>query len=88
MSDDIITRARKEWCESPEPANYPASRLQRYTAPCPPEVVAALLDVLIDSAGTAYCGACGKLAHMKEHDPRCCVGVAEAVITRALEGKT
>jgi len=73
---DLITRARKEWCETPEPANYPASRLQRYTAPCPPEVVAALLDVL---------------EKLNEFDVRMSHGgrealLAEAAIARALEG--
>ena len=44
---DLITRARKKWCEvhkSPEDA--PDGEAWHYTLPCPPEVVAALLDVL------------------------------------------
>ena len=44
---DLITRARKEWLEvhkSPEDA--PDGEAWHYTLPCPPEVVAALLDVL------------------------------------------
>ena len=80
---DLITRARKEWCEL-QPGDCGDGPKANT---CPRPVVAALLDVLRDSAGTAYCGVCGKLAHMKEHDPRCCVGIAEAAITHALEGK-
>lgn len=86
--DDPITRARKEWCESPEPANYPASRLQRYTAPCPPEVVAALLDVLDRAIQHDHCPFCRPDGDGPfEHNQWCSVPKAEAAITRALEKK-
>jgi hypothetical protein len=74
---DLITRARTEWCESPEPANYPASRLQRYTAPCPPEVVAALLDVLESL----------RRSDVPIRESLRLAVLAEAAVTRALEGK-
>lgn len=48
MTDaDLLTRARRQWLEvhkSPEDA--PDGEAWHYTLPCPPEVIAALLDVL------------------------------------------
>lgn len=85
---NLITRARKEWLEvhkSPEGA--PDGEAWHYTLPCPPEVVAALLVVLHEAIGDAYCSGCGKLPHMKEHDEYCSVGKAEAAIAKALGEK-
>lgn len=83
---DLITRARKEW-------GYPDAGIydylpgpQRMTpTPCPPEVVAALLVLLHEAIGDAYCSGCGKLSHMKEHDEYCSVGKAEAAIAKGLK---
>lgn len=69
---DPITRARKEWCETPR---YPDTRMANI---CPPDVVAALLDVLDETAKAADCMR-GDLCNV--------VDAAEAVIARALEGK-
>lgn len=44
---DLITRARKEWCETHVAKDgAPDGHAWQYMQPCPPEVVAALLDVL------------------------------------------
>jgi hypothetical protein len=69
--NDPITRARKEWCEIHDPEGF------AHTNVCPTYVVAALLDVL---------------AYVVKQDPRMSLGgrealLAEAAITRALEGK-
>ena len=44
----LITRARKEWCEPRFGPGFPSSIVlaDAYYKSCPPEVVAALLDVL------------------------------------------
>lgn len=42
---DLITRARKEWCERREEETGNVTWFLE-PRPCPPEVVAALLDVL------------------------------------------
>jgi hypothetical protein len=73
--NDLITRARKEWCET-RPSPYSTS--DTVIRVCPPEVMAALLDVL---------------ESLRRHDVpireslRLAV-LAEAAVTRALEGKT
>jgi hypothetical protein len=82
--NDLIARARKEWCEPFTPRSTLSTPIWY---PCPPSVVAALLDVLADSEGTAYCYACGSLRNMPDHTADCPVGIALAAITRALEGE-
>jgi hypothetical protein len=76
---DLITRARKEWCEPSLFKPHAPHHLEAYhwVKPCPPEVVAALLDVV---------------EQLNEFDVRMSQGGhealrAEAAITRALEGK-
>jgi hypothetical protein len=83
--NDLITRARKEWCEAAavnvgsytEPLLY-----SRNPWPCPPEVVAALLDALT-WAKTEDC------APYANRVCDCCtaLGKIEDAITRALEEK-
>ena len=66
---DLITRARKEWLEvhkSPEDA--PDGEAWHYTLPCPPEVVAALLEVL----AWAKTHACAPYAN---RDCACCTAL-------------
>ena len=80
---DLITRARKKWCEPRvEDALDCTLVFHRPPVSCPPEVVAALLDVLKEARQT-HGGRSG--------DPECneCVAVdaAEAALTRALEQK-
>lgn len=75
---DPITRARKEWVDERTgrtiPHGYPCAIPPER---CPPEVVAALLDVLMD----AYQG-------VDPFDGKATSGhSAVAIITRALEGK-
>jgi hypothetical protein len=89
---DLITRARKEWCEPPvSEATITHYGTKIITTPtgslCPRSVVSALLDLLKDSVGPAYCAACGKLWDRQDHTADCPAGIAEAAITRALEGK-
>ena len=87
---DLITKARKEWCEPPASE----TTLTHYGtkiivtpkgSSCPPSVVAALLDVLEGEIYNDYCCICGE--HTSWHKHGCRVTVAEAAITRALEGK-
>ena len=69
---DPITRARKEWCERHAGGGH------KYVNVCPEEVVAALLDVLMD----AYQG-------VDPFDGKATSGhSAVAIITRALEGNS
>jgi hypothetical protein len=81
---DLITKARKEWCEfSQRVPAPPGLGLERYyghlSGPthCPPEVVAALLDV-VESL---------RRHDLPIHDAIRLAILAEAAITRALEGK-
>lgn len=77
---DQITRARKEWCETPR---YPDTRMANI---CPPEVVAALLAVLrLVCPPDQPCFECSGVDG--SHTEDCTSGKAEAAITRALEGK-
>jgi hypothetical protein len=81
---DLITRARKEWCESRFGPNFPSD----WTTPdhshhqCPPDVVAALLD-LRNAVHRNHGG--------RKRDDECdeCIAMdaVDAAITRALEGK-
>lgn len=75
---DTITRARKEWCESRFGPGFPSSIVlaDAYYKSCPPEVVAALLDVLEKLNELDV-----RLSHGGREALR-----AEAAITRALEG--
>jgi hypothetical protein len=72
---DLIARARKEWCEKHIETTGPFDWFKE-PPPCPPEVVAALLDVLE--------GMTKRDVHVSE--PFRLAVVAEAAITRALEG--
>jgi hypothetical protein len=98
---DLITRARKEWCERHFAMTRFSGERHIETDPplffCPPDVVAALLDVLreakADGCGT-YCTICGgerKFTGIRtwtfKHTTDCAIVKAEAAITRALEGK-
>ena len=75
---DLITRARKEWCETHVAKDSaPDGHAWQYMQPCPPEVVAALLDVL----RTAQQGLDPYSIRVRHGQ------AAEAAITRALEGK-
>jgi len=81
---DLITRARKEWCETHVAKDgAPDGHAWQYMQPCPPEVVAALLDVLEGEMYNDYCCICGK--HTSRHEPGCRVPVAEAAIAKGLK---
>ena len=94
--NDPITRARKEWCEPRvEDALDCTLVFHRPPVSCPPEVVAALLDVLSEAkaegCGT-YCTICGGEREFTgirtwtfKHNTYCKLVAAEAAITRALE---
>lgn len=76
---DLITRSRKEWCESVPGGRDPLTGglVPNYRI-CPPSVVAALLTVLLD----AYRG-------VDPFDGKATSGHrALAAITRALEGES
>jgi len=91
---DLIQKARKEWCEQ----SFFMTRFsgEKYIdtnsalRPCPPEVVAALLDVLsnyreaLDADDMRVC--CGVRCY-KPHEENCSVLLTEAAISRALEQK-
>lgn len=81
---DLITRARKEWCETHVAKDgAPDGHAWQYMQPCPPEVVAALLDVLDEVFRADSCVSC--FGHrVYKHRPGCLVKQAEATITRAL----
>jgi len=97
---DLITRARKEWCG---PQNYDVldSTVVLNYGPrrCPPEVVAALLDVLQESHEYGYgpdgepqCVICageyrvtGLHSWAFNHATSCALAKAEAAIAKALE---
>ena len=82
---DLITRARKEWCEIHDPEGF------AHTNVCPTYVIAALLDVQVDYTNTCDSGECVmpccQTPSYKPHQPTCVLVLAEAAITRALEGK-
>jgi molybdopterin biosynthesis enzyme MoaB len=79
---DLITRARKEWCE---PAGQHPVFGNAFNQ-CPPEVVAALLDVyLLVCPPDQQCVECN--GGRGNHKDDCTAGAVEAAITRALEGK-
>ena len=66
---DLITRARKEWCETHVAKDgAPDGHAWQYMQPCPPEVVAALLDVL----AWAKTHACAPYAN---RDCACCTAL-------------
>ena len=75
---DLITRARKEWCEIHDPEGF------AHTNVCPTYVVAALLDVL--GSGGCDCSTGGNDLS-DDHSAVCNLRLAEAAITHALEGK-
>ena len=77
---DLITKARKEWCEVHDPEGW------SHTNVCPTYVVAALLDVLrLVCPPDQPCFECSGVDG--SHTEDCTSGKAEAAITRALEEK-
>ena len=82
---DLIQKARKEWCE-PWLVEFDANdnEIPVTYDPCPPEVVAALLDVL--GSGGCDCSTGGNDLR-EDHSAVCNLRLAEAAITRALEQK-
>jgi hypothetical protein len=85
---DLITLARKEWCESRFGPNFPSD----WTTPdhshhqCPPEVVAALLDLrefMRVTITSCLCAACEN----RRQQRRELLAAVDTAITRALEGK-
>jgi hypothetical protein len=85
---DLITRARKEWCEihRDNRPDTPPGLTWDYIPTCPPEVVAALLAVLrLVCPPDQPCFECSGVDG--SHTEDCTSGKAEAAITRALEEK-
>lgn len=83
---DLITRARKEWCELQAAQNHAAWPIQRYHNACPPEVVAALLDVLKVSIDSDGCPDCGR-TQWQEHSSGCRVAATYRAVEKELEEK-
>jgi hypothetical protein len=83
---DLITRARKEWCEPHQATTTMPATTFSWWQSCPPEVVEALLEVLCYAETRWFCPHCGGKVPAR-HQGYCRIGRAEAVITRALEGK-
>ena len=89
---DLITRARKEWCEPPASE----TTLTHYGtkiivtpkgSQCPPSVVAALLDLVVhEQTRAAWCPLCGT-EKSEGHSKECHLYKIEAAITRTLEQK-
>ena len=83
---NLITRARKEWTHS-----HPDHEGQgwHYRAPCPPEVVAALLDVLTNYLrtcdSTECVMPCCQTPSYMPHKSTCPIMTAEAAIAKALK---
>ena len=77
---DPITRARKEWCE-PWLVEFDANdnEIPVTYDPCPPAVVAALLDVLSFASMQPRCDVCGGGVSARHRD-YCLVLLAEAAI--------
>jgi hypothetical protein len=91
---DLITRARKEWCESRFGTDFPSewATPEHSHRQCPPEVVTALLDVLENYPANRTLldddeSPCCPTSRFAPHTKDCFVGLAEAAIARALEGK-
>ena len=82
---DLITRARKEWCETPR---YPDTRMANI---CPPDVVSALLGVLEDYLSTCESQECVmpccQTPGYMPHRTTCVLVLALAALIRALEQK-
>ena len=83
---DLITRARDQWCclEYVRETVHGEQVTGYYS--CPPEVVAALLDVLQVVSFGDTCPDC-KTHRVYKHKPRCVFVAAEAAIAKALEEK-
>ena len=82
---DLITRARDQWCclEYVRETVHGEQVTGYYS--CPPEVVAALLDVMGEVMLADSCPSC--FGHrVYKHRPGCIVTTAEAAIAKALEG--
>lgn len=80
---DLITRARKEWCERHGSGGY------RYVNVCPEEVVSALLDVLTNYLrtcdSTECVMPCCQTPSYMPHKSTCPIMTAEAAIAKALK---
>jgi hypothetical protein len=82
---DLITRARKEWCESRFGTGFPSE----WTTPehshrqCPPEVVSALLDLLDGMSPPILEDA--RLHYVEVQIDGALIEDAKAAIARALE---
>ena len=80
---DLITRAREQWCQLEYVRETVHGEQVTGYYSCPPEVVAALLDVLDEVFRADSCVSC--FGHrVYKHRPGCLVKQAEATITRAL----
>lgn len=89
---DLITRARKEWCETHVAKDgAPDGHAWQYMQPCPPEVVAALLDVLTNYLrtcdSTECVMPCCQTPSYMPHKSTCPIMTAETAIAKALEGE-
>lgn len=82
---DLITPARKEWCEIHDPEGF------AHTNVCPTYVVSALLDVLEDYLSTCESQECVmpccQTPGYMPHRTTCVLVLALAALTRALEEK-
>lgn len=91
---DLIRKARERWCEPflqwCDPFLPRSTLSPPIWYPCPPEVVAALLDVLDDCREVWDADdmrVCCGVPYPKPHKASCFLALAEAAITRALEQK-
>ena len=78
---DLITRARKEWCERH------ASGGHKYVNVCPEEVVAALLDLKEFVAAPITTCRCVACEIRREQQLLDLIAAVDSAITRALEQK-
>lgn len=96
--NDLIARARETWCRwgSPEREGDLIPELARKLGleghyrntyvPCPPEVVAALLNALEVSIDSDGCPDCGR-TQWQEHSSDCRVAATYRAIEKALEAR-
>lgn len=99
---DLITRARDQWCclEYVRETVHGEQVTGYYS--CPPEVVSALLGVLLEASDTSYgpygdvcCAICGSseieqsnyYAPTIVHEQGCALMLAKAAIAKALEAQ-
>ena len=89
---DLITRARKEWCEPPISETVLTHYGTKIIATpkgssCPPSVVAALLDLREFIAATIITCRCVACEIRREQQLLDLIAAVDSAITRALEGK-